>query len=331
MSYDEWMRRTNRPKKIGSGNKDRSDALQLVDGYLQNYTNNSTPDSLDALGHFLDAWASGKMRQYFWQDEATLKTIRDHDGAVTALKRQVDRARTLWDPLLWNAAYPGIFIGQDTYRGIHWVPDDFVGHIRLGLEFIAKKPVGRGLLERISELHRAEPRKKVVIEYTGVMSAAAPLSVITKENRKKVQRTSQLVDAYSITELMDNPDIVAERGTARDDEYGFIGAPGAGCIVMLNHADKGLDGRPMYIALAHELIHGLHYMSGMCYRSLRGGLQTGHDTGIMEEEMRTVGLNQYADEVPSENAIRDEWEIDRRTEYGPNMDFSNVTATRLAT
>ena len=47
----------------------------------------------------------------------------------------------------------------------------------------------------------------------------------------------------------------------------------------------------------------------------------------MEEEMRTVGVLKYKDEVPSENAIRGEHKIKLRDEYSPGTDFSKVTAT----
>jgi len=328
MSHAEWMRRTDVKKTLSSASKDRSDALKLVDAYLQSYDQQAKPDTLEALGHFLDAWHGSKMKTPIGRRTARLSTIRDHDSAVTDLKRQVDLARTLRQPLEWNPAYPGIYIGDDVYRGISWVPDDFVGAIRQGLQDIASRAVGQALLENISDACVKDKTKKVVIEYTGVFSSAAPLENITPETRKKVQRTTQYVDAFNPDDLLTNPKLLA---TPTDTIVGFrrtyIGGAGAGCVVMLKHTDTGQDGRPMHIGLAHELVHAYHYVNGLCYRAAVGGLQDMGNTGIMEEEMRTVGLLAYEDESPSENAIRDEWGIPRRRSYTDTIGMANVVAT----
>ncbi len=48
-----------------------------------------------------------------------------------------------------------------------------------------------------------------------------------------------------------------------------------------------------------------------------------------EEEMRTVGMDKYRGETPSENAVRGEHKVKERTEYIPKVSFKNVVATAL--
>jgi Effector protein len=66
--------------------------------------------------------------------------------------------------------------------------------------------------------------------------------------------------------------------------------------------DSGLEAPP-FVGLAHELIHALH--------SLKGEKKANTN----EEESRTVGMNEYADEALSENAIRAEAKLTLRTKY----------------
>ena len=68
---------------------------------------------------------------------------------------------------------------------------------------------------------------------------------------------------------------------------------------------------PVYIALAHELIHSLHHLSGTSYREevqAPGG-------AVKREEMFTTGLGPYANTRLSENALRREVGLPERTHY----------------
>lgn len=332
MSLAEWKRRTDVAKKVGTGNKERSEALATIDLLLGQYHDDThgTPSVLVNLKTALDNWYTSKLTKRFWQDDSHLhlSTIRNYDGAVTELKRDVDRAMVLRAPDLWNAAYPGIYIANDIYRGNKWVPTDFAGAISNGLDRIAQRPVGKALLESLSAACVVDQSKKVVIEFGAAMSSAAPVDNITPAERKKVQRTPGDTESFNPQQLLANPRLLATAtDTVVDFKREYIGGAGTGCVVTFVHTDTGLDGRPMHIGLAHELVHAYHYLNGMCYRSATGGLADAGNSGIMEEEMRTVGLLAYEDESPSENAIRDEWGITRRTHYLPTISMRNVVAT----
>ena len=326
MSSADWLRRTAVAKKVGTGDKARSAALQYVDNLVAAYEGQRSVSNLTFLENFLNAWMQSKTK-YFGPFKKIRDSMRDYDGAVTELKRSVDHATQLWSPL--PSAYAGIFIGADTYRGNDWVPDGFVGTVRQCIAAIAGKPIGAKLLQDLSDGCTRDPVKKVVIEY-GARSTAAPIPVVTNESRKKVQPCLG-EDRYDLDALMSDPALLAVARDGDGDIPDYVGGAGTGAVVTFKHTDPGPPGapRPAFIALAHELIHALHYVQGMCYRAATGGIQDGGNTGLMEEEMRTVGLHQYAGEIPSENAIRAEQTppIPRRTDYSATDSFANVTAT----
>ncbi len=316
MSQAEWLRATDRKAWHGQSNKERSTELELVDQQLLAYETDPTPSALENLDEILNRWVAGKTK-----DDGTLKTIRDHRGAVTQLLAQVQKAMMLFKPI--PSGFTKVFIGVDTYRGNTWVPDDFKGTVEDALARIASKPIGRKLLEDIGK--QCTGTKEIVIEY-GRLSTAAPLAVIDNASRKKVQPKIG-EDRYNLSEMMRNPDLigtVVDRGGAHKD---FVPAAGTGAVITFNHEDTGLDNRPKFIALAHELVHALHYVSGSCYRAADGGLQDSGNTGLMEEEMRTVGCEKYLHETPSENAIRGEHGVALRRTYNDVISFANVART----
>ncbi|HUN41367.1 MAG TPA: M91 family zinc metallopeptidase [Acetobacteraceae bacterium] len=79
---------------------------------------------------------------------------------------------------------------------------------------------------------------------------------------------------------------------------------------------------PTYIALGHELIHALHHLSGTTYSEVIDG----SDGEIRREEMFTTGLGPYAKTRISENALRAEAHLPRRTHYYFPGDEAEVKA-----
>jgi len=328
MSYNEWLTKTNRKKTFGSGNKVRSDGdggLQAVDGMLNVWDTNKSPQMLEGLGIVLNAWVRKKTKN------GTLNTIRDHLGAVTTLSQQVNQARRLWDPTLWDGAFPGIFIGRDIYRGDTWVPDDYVGDTQTALDTIASKPVGLALLRTISA--NCSGGKNVVIDF-GTKALAAPVDDNSNEFRRKIQLPLSMVggEIGLVKKLLGNMNIVVGSWLDAAGPSGsirrYVGGSGASAVVVWDHTSPGNPPRPSFIALAHELVHACHYVQGSCYRGIGddiGGPTS--DSGIMEEEMRTVGFGKYATESPSENAIRIEHTLVRRDSYVPGATWDNVRAT----
>ena len=80
---------------------------------------------------------------------------------------------------------------------------------------------------------------------------------------------------------------------------------------------------PPYIALAHEMIHALHSLSGDLRKEY--DLSFANDSGTLHEEARTVGLGIYAGTRISENAFRKRDNIPLRTYYGTPGDTDNLT------
>jgi len=329
MSYNEWLSRTNRKKTLGKGDKARSDGdggLQAVDRMVQVWETSKTPDMLEGLGIVLNAWVRKKTKN------GTLNTIRDHVGAVSDLTSQVNQARHLVEPLPFNAAFPGIFIGADTYRGKTWVPDDYMGETKQALQMIASKPVGAALLKTISD--NCGAHKKVVIDF-GSLAMAAPVDDTSNEFRRLIQLPVGLAGGEQgfAKKLLSNMNIVVGQWLDADGPRGsvkrYVGGSGSSAVVTWDHASPGNPPRPAFIALAHELVHASHYLQGSCYRGIGDDLMPDGDSGIMEEEMRTVGFGRYATESPSENAIRAEHNETLRTSYVTGWTWSKVRATLI--
>jgi hypothetical protein len=318
MTAAEWKRRTSR-----TGHK-RGDALQVIDGELALFETPAgcTPNRLESLEGLLAAWMQSKTTN------STFSSIRDHKGAVTELRRQLATALQLNHATQWSSAYPRIYISTDTYRGRYWVPDDFRGEVKTALAAISSKPIGRKMLTDMSQRCVAK-RHKVVIEYSGAGSSAAPVDRADRADRKMVQVTTSTAPSLNAQDLLKNPKLIATIGVrpAADQPRDYVQNDGTSAVVTWNHKDPGLDGRPAFIALAHELVHAFHFVTGSCFRAATGYVTDGDNTGIMEEEMRTVGFGKYASESPSENAIRGEHAVALRTSYMKDISFANVTSS----
>jgi hypothetical protein len=81
---------------------------------------------------------------------------------------------------------------------------------------------------------------------------------------------------------------------------------------------------PPFIVLAHELIHAWHGMSGMMELKDKQTITApdGRTYELAREEAFTVGLGSYANTRISENAIRAEHRLPRRTYYATANDFT---------
>jgi hypothetical protein len=132
-----------------------------------------------------------------------------------------------------------------------------------------------------------------------------------------------------------NPNVTPELTFLQTDKVipgTIIKLPGKGSGSLVGYnpsaaqqytAMAGVD-TPEFIALAHELCHSLHHLSG--------GMRQGAGTTpvdrframLMHEEAHTVGLGPYKDTRTSENAIRGEWKITLRTYYSAPNDCDGL-------
>ncbi|WP_201279930.1 M91 family zinc metallopeptidase [Pseudomonas fragariae (ex Marin et al. 2024)] len=114
----------------------------------------------------------------------------------------------------------------------------------------------------------------------------------------------------------------------RDPFVPFVAGRGESVAVRYNSRfgrrfdNQSVNGQPdpslAYVFLGHELIHASRTLQGTQYRVSRGRPDVDEDSGAAEEELRTVGIGQYEDEYPSENAIRREHGLAPRTSYSGN-------------
>ena len=310
--------------------RSRSTELKLVDDMLDAYNQAQTPMWLFSLRRLLDAWLQGKMKA-----NGKISTIRDDKQAVTKLKQALDTAFALHDPLVWKAAYSGVEIGSDTFRGNTWVPDGFESEVKACLESIEAKPLGKRLLTEISAKCQGTSQKRVIIEYTSGNAMAVPMDDPNNAARQEIQLPANMGGQDDLVrKLIANANITVTGFTAPPPGFNrkdIVAGNGASAVVTFNPDAKGSDGRPAYVALAHELVHAHHYLHGSCYRGLGNGmydlLDANGNTGMMEEEMRTVGFGRYASEELCENSIRGENGVALRKSYLPDVAWTAVTAT----
>ncbi|MGB3543458.1 M91 family zinc metallopeptidase [Rubrivirga sp.] len=96
------------------------------------------------------------------------------------------------------------------------------------------------------------------------------------------------------------------KAVAISEEKSKIPGSGSKSVVFWHpnsYSVPGQGGRPIYIALAHELVHSMHYAEGT------------RKPTVMDEEHFTVGLDPYDGMPICENSIRAEHNVKRRMFY----------------
>ncbi len=212
----------------------------------------------------------------------------------------------------YSHEFPGIYIDAENADA------NFFGRVKACLNILRSRDVGKRLLDAITGAVEV-PNKVVVIEEApgGANGLATAVPTLDTSDgfraRLRAPGEGRLLAAPAFDRIV-------------------RGGEGASGIVRWNPANAipfiGTP-RPAYLSLGHELIHCLHYITADCYRKINDvvTLDAGVDSGLAEEEARTVGLGPYADEAMSENAIREAFEQPKRTEYNNGNDLSHVKAT----
>ncbi|NNG03545.1 MAG: hypothetical protein HKM95_05520 [Inquilinus sp.] len=210
--------------------------------------------------------------------------------------------------ILWDEDHPGIYV-RDPKKKIELsgeaakvIPSaSFFDLVNVALNEIRAYPVGKALLKSLAARSLfTDDAIKVIIEHGVGGLSENPESSVDTVAKKVVQ----------------NP--------AKPIKLRYMAGKGSTCVVTFNPLRAKADNkyRPPFIGLAHELIHAYHDVHGAGYRRYGGTL--GQDSGKAEEEMRTVGLQSYADEDFTENKIRKEHGLPARTSYS-GYTFDNVT------
>jgi hypothetical protein len=225
--------------------------------------------------------------------------------------------------LLWKASYPGIYIDQSAAGdnaktlGI-FEGAAFASATRRALDRIASKPIGNDLLiliaKRCTGIGNQLVGGKVTIRYgtgtltPGRVSARKTLMGGTKamaESDDDGERSSYPLRVLTSKGVVNLGITRASKGSSGDVSYNPFLSVGDVYIHQLRSNLRALMGveTPAFVALAHELCHVLHLLSGDA------------KAYPFPEEAWTVGAGRYANTRISENAIRREHGVELRRFY----------------
>lgn len=230
--------------------------------------------------------------------------------------------------LLWNSNYPGIYIDPRSFDAETLVTSPlgvsqggaFQSAARNCLAKIASKPVGRDLLALISKRCRGIGTK-VRNGHCRIMFG--PGTYANRPGGSIGMAIEQTFAGPSVDFSLAEDLIVAQMARTKRSRikvhgrYMTVAGAGLPAFVSFNpftnldaemRAHIGVP-TPAFVALAHELVHALHTLSGDSVPHADG------DTETMIEEARTVGAGKYLNTRISENAVRREHGIAIRTFY----------------
>jgi hypothetical protein len=210
----------------------------------------------------------------------------------------------------------GIYIETSNY--------DFTGLMLSCLINLRSKPLGQELLEAISAAHDAKGHD--VLLASGARSCAIATDDISDGFRTRLAMTPMTAGS--------TPEGTYGMGLVKDRWADTVrGKGGTSAIAQIDPKGGQQDVPETFrrmMTVGHELIHALHFMSADCVRSPEPKQLDG-DTGLAEEEARTVGLGPYDHPTRSEkfceNALRQAFGIGKRTFYSPGNDLTHVKRT----
>ena len=148
------------------------------------------------------------------------------------------------------------------------------------------------------------------------------LEQLCDQSKNAKTTTVSLTDNNNTTYALDNE--AYANGTGSDAEILFN--PDANPSLTTQNENTGQvqqEGRPSYIGLAHELIHGMHINAGIAKKKdvhvtpvIPGsGQKYTYASPIPLEEAITVGLHGFNTNGPTENSIRKEHKLNTRLLY----------------
>lgn len=233
-----------------------------------------------------------------------------------------------------RAEFPGIFIDN--------VPLKFYAPTLDALVDLRTNTIGHDLLEIISKRTRGigisgESRSTDGRFRANTMKAykcvirRGPGTTFRKRVRNTMAYRSPLPDVALTNDLSNQSDVAVGDSASARRRVGInltLPGPGFSAVALIepdcdySEALDRLD-TPLYVALGHELIHCMHYLSGDINVYSDGTTQTLH------EEARTIGLGMYKDSRISENAIRAADQIPRRTYWSTPGDCDRLTPDRI--
>jgi hypothetical protein len=185
---------------------------------------------------------------------------------------------------LWDHGHPGIYVDN--------ADAGFFAACCGDLNLINARPVGKSLLDLLSKRAKGIGTKAgndVRIGYTNDLGSVAQNSAVGGQEVRQQAQPGSVVRLPAV-------------GDSSFVEYGH----------NLESVYTNAIGvyTPEFVALAHELVHALHVIGGDVVKPYSWATD-----GAIIEEARTVGIGPYVNKTISENAVRREWNLPRRTYY----------------
>lgn len=214
--------------------------------------------------------------------------------------------------MLWNEDFPGIYVGairSDADR-------ECAEQVRASLDEMLRFPESRAILVNISARHRMDPHLTVTIE---------PFSRLDNLWARDLFGYARVCASKGTSYIRALRRSVLTRENHPGSEFsGVVTGKGAKVLVRLQQRHARMRGLHYHFtsALAHELIHALHFMCGALLQSYTGSDpgKPGAVGGKVVEECFTVGLGPAAliQNPLTENSYRTARNIPMHTHYGAN-------------
>jgi Effector protein len=196
-------------------------------------------------------------------------------------------------------SHPAIF-ARDTVDGA------FTHHVNEALARIRSRPKGGELLDKVATASNVNKGKRIVVRQPSA-DEIRTRAFLTPHQAQKTGHPQPVADNRMATELAQKRKIfgvslINGRGTQAEVHWD----PNKSLRLDAQGRPIGLEegGHEAFVNLAHELVHGKHMMAG---NLKRGGDPENPATPSGQEEVRAIR---------HENAIRDEHDLSRRTQYG---------------
>lgn len=203
---------------------------------------------------------------------------------------------------LWSHNHPGIFVegGSALFDAAS-----------LALTTLRSRAIGKDLVDLISKRCVITGRTVTVKRAPGTMTDSAAGTQAIPGDMGTIMRSDKVIPGTSIQLPGKGASSVAAFNPYAAAEYAqMLGIP-----------------TPVFIALGHELIHCLHFLSGNIRLDPNKALAPDErltDEMMLHEEAHTCGLGPYAKTRISENTLRKEHNLSLRTFYSDPGDCDGL-------
>jgi hypothetical protein len=205
------------------------------------------------------------------------------------------------------ADYPGRFKGF--FQGKCGSPEAFVAQTHVNLRKIYSKPIGKDLLDLILKRHHGIGTKKNADGTGKTVTICNGWGTQAKGDNNTDASATNNGAKFVVKKQLGGGNTLAMAGQGSSVKVRYS--------VTLDYTSILKLKTPAFVALAHELIHAYHFLSGNQSSDLSMDPVLKRIKSSIIEEALTVGAGTYANTRISENAIR--------LEHGlPLREFYNV-------